>query len=425
MSDTISYKNSGVKWIGEVPSHWKMSRLKYLTTNHDGKRIPLNLEQRGSKQGDFPYYGATGIIDSVDEYIFEGEYLLIGEDGAPFFIPYQDVAFIADGKFWVNNHCHILKSKEEINTKYLCYFLNSVDYRNYITGSTRDKLTQSDLNIIEISTPPLIEQKKISTYLDAKTKEINNIIAKKEKLIDSLKEERIEIINHSTTKGINEKVEFKSSGIDWIKEIPKSWTTKRIKHIAKTFGRIGYRGYQTSDLVNEGEGAITLSPSNMKELEMDYTKCTYLSWEKYDESPEIQIENGDVIFVKTGSTFGKVALVNNLPEKATINPQLLVFKNIKISNDFFYFVLLSELIRGQVNTSVIGGTIPTISQEKIGNYYLFVPPMEEQKEIVAAVRKHLDRIKTAIATITQEIELIKEYKAALINEVVTGKIILN
>ena len=218
---------------------------------------------------------------------------------------------------------------------------------------------------------------------------------------------------------------MKSSGIDLVKEIPKGWTTKRIKYIASTFGRIGYRGYQTSDLVIEGEGAITLSPSNMKDLEMDYTKCTYLSWAKYNESPEIQIENGDVLFVKTGSTFGKSALVNNLREKATINPQLLVFKQIKISNEFLYFVLLSELIRGQVNTSVIGGTIPTISQEKIGNYYLFVPPVEEQKEIVIAVKNHLERIKTAIRKIEQEIGLIKEYKASLINEAVTGKIILN
>ncbi|MEO5778032.1 MAG: restriction endonuclease subunit S, partial [Flavobacterium sp.] len=271
----------------------------------------------------------------------------------------------------------------------------------------------------------LKEQERIANYLTEKTAQIDNIISLKEKLIEKLREERLELLNHAVTRGTKEKSEMKPSGIDWINEIPNSWTTKRIKYIASIFGRIGFRGYQTSDLVNAGEGAITLSPSNMKEFEMDFSKCSYLSWAKYDESPEIQIENNDLLFVKTGSTFGKTSLVENLPEKATINPQLLVFKQIKINTTFFFYVLLSELIQAQVKTSVIGGTIPTISQEKIGNYYLFVPPLEEQKEIVAFVKKHLERIKTTISKIEQEIELIKEFKSSLINEVVTGKIILN
>ena len=96
-------------------------------------------------------------------------------------------------------------------------------------------------------------------------------------------------------------------------EIPEHWEVKRIRHVAQIFGRIGYRGYKTTDLVPKGEGAITISPSNMKAYHMEYENCTYLSWEKYEESPEIMIYNDDILFVKTGSTYGKVSFVENLP----------------------------------------------------------------------------------------------------------------
>jgi len=445
MSKEIKYKPTDLHWCPEIPEHWNFKKLKFVALvqpsnvnkkSVDGQQEVLlcnyvDVYKNDSIDDSIEFMKATATDDEIVKFILKKDDVLITKDSeTPSDIAVPALVEIEKENLLCGYHLAQMRADNvELNGKYLFRLFQSKAFNSNFeieaNGITRYGLSVEAIKSVLILLPPTTEQISIAAFLDAKSKEVETIISKKEKLIEQLKFERTEIINHAVIKGLNEKVEMKPSGTDLIKEIPKSWTTKRIKYIATTFGRIGYRGYQTSDLVNEGEGAITLSPSNMKDLEMDYNKCTYLSWAKYDESPEIQIENGDVIFVKTGSTFGKTALVNNLPEKATINPQLLVFKNIKIINDFFYFVLLSELIRGQVNTSVIGGTIPTISQEKIGNYYLFVPPVEEQKEIVLAVRKHLDRIKTAIATITQEIELIKEYKAALINEVVTGKIILN
>lgn len=188
------------------------------------------------------------------------------------------------------------------------------------------------------------------------------------------------------------------------------------------FGRIGFRGYQTSDLVDEGEGAITISPSNMKHhKQMDFSNCSYLSWEKYEESPEIKIFEGDIIMVKTGATYGKVAQVLGLPEKATINPQLMVFKEIILDNDYFFYFLQSGLIKEQMEKNVIGGTIPTISQTKIGSMRLHYPPIEEQKQIVSHIKTETATIDTAIAKAEREIELIREYKEAMIAEAVMGK----
>jgi len=155
---------------------------------------------------------------------------------------------------------------------------------------------------------------------------------------------------------------------------------------------------------------------------MTFEKCSYLSWDKYYESPEIQIENDDVLIVKTGSTFGKVGIVKNLPQKATINPQLLVLKEIKLNPDYFSSLLKTNIVQTQVNKEVIGSTIPTISENKILNFKVALPPHNEIKKITHYIEKASQKIETAISLKQQEIEKLKEYKSSLINSVVTGKV---
>ena len=213
---------------------------------------------------------------------------------------------------------------------------------------------------------------------------------------------------------------YKNSGIKLIGDIPKHWEIKKIKHVAKIFGRIGYRGYKTTDLVDKGNGAITISPSNMKDYNMDFSNCTYLSWEKYEESPEIKVYNGDILFVKTGSTYGKSSIVSNLNEKATINPQSIVIKEIKCNNELLWYIIKSKGVQFQVEETVVGGTIPTISQEKINNYKF---PLTSDKNEQTQIANYLDKKTTQIdQTIIQKeklIELYEEEKKAIINQAVT------
>ena len=165
-------------------------------------------------------------------------------------------------------------------------------------------------------------------------------------------------------------------------DIPKTWKWVRLGELTEIFGRIGFRGYTKNDLVPEHEGAISLSPSNiMPNGTLEYNSCTYISWEKYEESPEIQIENNDVILVKTGSSYGKCGLVENLVEKATINPQLVVLKYNVCDVQFLTFVLSSSYSKNQYNKFVVGTAIPTFTQEKLANMLVPLPPIEEQKRI--------------------------------------------
>lgn len=212
---------------------------------------------------------------------------------------------------------------------------------------------------------------------------------------------------------------YKDSGIEWIGEIPSHWEVKRIRHVAQIFGRIGYRGYTVADLVHDGDGAITVSPSNMKDYNMDFTDCTYLSWEKYEESPEIKIYNGDILFVKTGSTYGKSTLVKDLPKRATINPQIIVLKEITCNNSFLWYSIKAPFIQLQVEETVVGGTIPTISQAKINNYTFPLPPLPEQTAIASYLDRKTAEIDQLIADKKRLLELYEEEKTAIINQAVT------
>ena len=212
---------------------------------------------------------------------------------------------------------------------------------------------------------------------------------------------------------------MKNSGIEWLGDIPTDWDVQRIKNVAQIYGRIGFRGYTTDDLVEEGEGAITLSPSNLRELKIVYDKCSYISWEKYEESPEIQIENGDILFVKTGSSYGKSSIVNDLPLQATINPQLVVFKNITINNRFLLYFLQTPSIRNEIEGIVSGGTIPTMTQDKMKNFHICIPPLDEQQRIANFLDDKCARIDSVIENTRASIEEYKKLKQSIITRAVT------
>ena len=183
----------------------------------------------------------------------------------------------------------------------------------------------------------------------------------------------------------------------------QGWEIKKLGDVCTIKGRIGFRGYTRNDLVEQGKGAITLSPSNIVNDKLDLTKCQYISWHKYEESPEIMIYEGDIIFAKTAS-IGKVAVVKDLPEKATINPQFVVFKEIQCSNNFLYYVLRGKNFIEQIKSITNGVAIPTVSQNNLAKLTIPIPPIAEQEKIVA----ELDCLSGIIEKKKQQL---KEYDA--------------
>lgn len=163
-------------------SEWIDCYLEDIVSIHDSKRIPLNAEERSKRPGLYPYYGANGQVDTIDDYLYEGDYILIAEDGGYFHDMYRDVAYIASGRFWVNNHAHVVRVNDDMNVEYVCHFLNSIDWTPYVGGTTRLKLTQGSMRRIKVRCPDLLCQNEIVS-------EVNSLFSKIESMKDA--------VNHS------------------------------------------------------------------------------------------------------------------------------------------------------------------------------------------------------------------------------------
>jgi len=162
------------------PRRWLTARFGSIMENHDSRRVPLKRADRAKRPGKHPYYGASGVIDSIDDFLFDGEFLLIAEDGANLMARRTPIAFRAQGRFWVNNHAHVVQSTPGLLLKFVEHYINSINIRQYVSGSAQPKLTQANLNKIPIPVPPEEEQRQIVHIIRAafaRAKTINDALS--------------------------------------------------------------------------------------------------------------------------------------------------------------------------------------------------------------------------------------------------------
>lgn len=197
--------------------------------------------------------------------------------------------------------------------------------------------------------------------------------------------------------------------------IPEDWEVTNIGSQCSLFGRIGFRGYTKNDLVDKGFGAITFSPSDIHDFHLDYSDCDYISFFKYEESPEIKVFNGDIIFCKTAS-IGKCALVEGLKEKATINPQFVVLKSIKCNNRLLFYVLVDKRFQDRILSITGGSTIPTMSQEKLKLQKFACPSTLEEQAAIASALSDVDEL---LRELGELIEKKKAIKMGMMQELLT------
>ena len=197
---SVPMKDSGVNRVGKIPSHWSVKRLKYVMNNFDSQRKPIEAQNR-SQDGDvlYDYYGASGAIDKIDDYIFDETALLIGEDGANLVLRHLPLIYIATGKYWVNNHAHILRPKAESDLYFMAHQMEIIDYSLLITGSAQPKLSQENLNNVMLVVPPLEEQLEIATFLNQKVTVIDEIIGNKQKQLDAIRQHKKSLIYEYVT----------------------------------------------------------------------------------------------------------------------------------------------------------------------------------------------------------------------------------
>lgn len=199
LDKNVEMKDSGIEWIGEIPRHWEVRQLKYVMNNLNYQRVPVDASKRNNTSGVlYDYYGATGVIDKIDGYTTVGRNILIGEDGANLVFRNLPLIYIAEGKYWVNNHAHILHPKNG-NLDYYAYQMEIIDYKNYITGAAQPKLNLENLKKVKLVSPTPNDQEKIAEFLDKKTKLIDESITLKQKQLETLEEYKKSLIYEYVT----------------------------------------------------------------------------------------------------------------------------------------------------------------------------------------------------------------------------------
>lgn len=203
LNPNVKLKPSGIDWLGDIPEHWEVKKLKYVLKSLNSIRIPLSAEERGlMSDKTYDYYGASGVIDKVEDYLFAEPLILVGEDGANLLSRNSRLVFIAEGKYWVNNHAHILKPLYG-NMIYYCEMMETLDFSLWVSGSAQPKLTSENLMNIEIIVPPNNEQDSISIYLQELNNKFDIMFEKINNSIDLLKEKRTAIISAAINGEIN------------------------------------------------------------------------------------------------------------------------------------------------------------------------------------------------------------------------------
>ena len=192
-------KDSGVEWLGQVPEHWVCCAIKYQLFSQDSHRIPLSSEERGKKHGEYRYYGASGVIDFIDEYIFDESNVLVGEDGANLVNRNTPLAFAAHGKYWVNNHAHILKPLDGL-ADYWAEVIEIIDVNPMVSGSAQPKLTAEALNNLKIAFPLDIEERlSIESFIQVQKNKYDTLIKSANTQVFLLKERRTALISAAVT----------------------------------------------------------------------------------------------------------------------------------------------------------------------------------------------------------------------------------
>ncbi|WP_022870179.1 restriction endonuclease subunit S [Yaniella halotolerans] len=409
----------------DLPSGWKVARVGDLAHLINGQ--PYDSKFFG--QEGVPLIRIRDILGGSIETRYSGAPLTSRR------VQYGDLLIGMDGDFntgrWehsepglLNQRVLAVEASAEISSWFGYCLPEPLTIINDLKYSTTVKhLSSKDVASIRIPLPGNTDLLKLLYFLDRETAEIDAFIADQERLIELLEERRAATITHAVTKGLDPNAPMKDSGLEWVGQIPEHWRMMPIKRVASIRGRIGFRGYTTADLVDEGSGAIALSPGNMRAGRLRWQDSTYISWEKYFESPEIVVSSGDTLLVKTGSTFGKTAYVE-LSEKShvTINPQIVILRPYNMDGYFFHCAISNSRVHNEFRSYPTGGTTPTMTESRIGSIEIAVPDYKEQRAIADFLKREAAELDAAVADAREAIVLSRERRAALISAAVTGQL---
>ena len=397
----------------EVPKGWCITDIGELLINRDGERKPVSLAIRSKQKNKvYDYYGAAGVIDKVDNYLFDECLLLIGEDGANLLSRNKNNAFLADGKYWVNNHAHVLDTIDKFILSYVAIVINSMKLDDYITGSAQPKLSQDNLNKIPIFLPPLNEQKRIMTELERWFALIDQIEQGKSDLQTIIKQAKSKILNLAIHGKLVPQDPNDEPAIELLKRInpdftpcdnghsrkfPQSWCSVTVNDVCSIIGGVSYNKADIQDT-----GIRVLRGGNIqngKVIDCFDDVFIPLSYQNNDN----QVQHGDIIIVaSTGSQtlIGKTGFVDRDIPKTQIGAFLRIVRpKQKALSPYIRLIFQTDDYKGYIRNVAKGSNINNVKNAHLQNYQIYLPPLEEQQRIVQKIEELfsiLDNIQNAL-----------------------------
>lgn len=430
------FKDSGIDWIGRIPNEWRSFRIKDVAQLSPGfsSKAPSLTElctvvpmEAVSEKGQMD-------TSTVEEYDLISKGLPNFEIGDAIFAKITPCMENGKGAY-VNNlptryafgstEFHILRPGFKVDGRFLYYCTYNPVYREYaevnMTGAAGQKRVSSRfLNYTRIFLPTVPEQRRIAAYLDKTCAAIDTAIEKKQRQLETLDALRKSIIHKAVTRGLDNSVELKDSGVEWIGKIPTKWKLIAIKRIVST--KITDGPHETPELSDEGIQFISAEAIKNNQIDFDLRRG-FISLELHQQfSCKCKPQKRDIFIIKSGATTGNVAYVDVDFEFSIWSPLALVRCADHIAlYKFIYYVLLTDVFRKQVELSWSFGTQQNIGMRVIERIKVPIPPVDEQKKIAAFLDDETFKISEIRANIEMQISTLTAYRKSLIHECVTGK----
>jgi len=401
------YKESGVEWLGEIPSHWTVTRLKFLAKIKNGQDYKHVEAECG-----FPVMGSGGQFTFSTQFMFDKPSVLLGRKGT------IDKPLYINEPFWTVDTMYYTDVQKDIDVKYFYYLAKTILFDRYSTNTALPSMTQENLNNFEFAIPSEFEERKnIRKFLDYETAKIDTLIAKQEKLIELLKEKRQAVISHAVTKGLNPTVAMKDSGVEWIGEVPKHWKVSKLKYESEV---VDCRN-KTPEYFDDGEYFVVRT-TNVKNQELNFNGALYTDKKNFDIWTQRGVPPvGSILFTREAPT-GQVCLVpDNL--KFCMGQRMMNFISYDSHyGDYLFDYLISDCLDRYINSVSHGSTVTHLRVEQVENIPVLVPGKEEIKEIHLHILKIKQQFNALEQKALETIRLMQERRTALISSAVTGKI---
>lgn len=429
-----SCKDSGVEWLGQVPEHWEVRAVKSLARIANGSTPKSEVADYWD--GDIAWATPEDIgkvtsitIEDTRRHITQAGYQSCGTEIVPANsiilttrAPIGNIA-IAEKEMCTNQGCKSLVPFPTTASKYLYFQLLAFSdlLQSRGRGSTFLELSTSDLSSFPALLPPLGEQRAIAAFLDRETARLDTLIGKQARLIELSLEKRRALISHAVTRGLDADAPRKDSGVEWLGEVPEHWDVKRLNNCSSSL-QTGPFGSQLHSHEYVSDGTPIINPSHLKDglINPDF-ECTVDS-ETKARLMQHCLEDGDIVFARRGE-LGRCGLVTSAEVGWLCGTGSLRMRPTKACNSRYLLHLLSTSgVAEWLSLQSVGATMENLNTSILGRLPLVVPPLSEQRQIVAYLAAETATIDTLIAKARRAIELMREHRSALIAAAVTGKI---